>query len=194
MVLDDYETEPTEIKASSGADVGFTVVNLTERVLADPDLIVLPVKEPEDRFFQATRGGLFEWSTPSHYTIKPVAPIDFRNAALAFRVAQQPLHPQTLALNGPLDFAITLSDGVNASTVGFGAWTSVREIYPSKIVSQGIVSTKAVFETRIIPWWAFVANGSVLDLSRIAEIRLDLGVAGVSPKGRIAIDDVEIWR
>jgi hypothetical protein len=194
MVLDDYETEPTEIKASSGADVGFTVVNLTERVLADPDLIVLPVKEPEDRFFQATRGGLFEWSTPSHYTIKPVAPIDFRNAALAFRVAQQPLHPQTLALNGPLDFAITLSDGVNASTVGFGAWTSVREIYPSKIVSQGIVSTKAVFETRIIPWWAFVANGSVLDLSRIAEIRLDLGVAGVSSKGRIAIDDVEIWR
>ena len=53
-------------------------------------------------------------------------------------------------------------------------------------------TTKGMLETRAIPWWAFTANGSAIDLSKITSITFEFGIPGTSAQGRVAIDDVEI--
>jgi hypothetical protein len=191
-VIDNYETSADPLLASSGAGVAATALGgLDEVFLSDGDLTV--DTEPDNGFFQATTGGVFNWSSASSYEFTPTAPMDLNGATLAFRVSRQPGHPLTTGPAGPRDFAVTLSDGANTSTVTVGAWESIHDVYPSAVPGLG-VTTKGMLETRAIPWWAFAANGSSINLANVTSIRFEFGIAGTSPQGRVGIDDLEVWR
>jgi hypothetical protein len=188
QVMDDYESNPNVLLASSGAAVAPTVANIAEAPLTSSTAAT-------QRFYQATQGVVFDWASSAGYKFVPTAPIDFRGAALSFRIAQQPLAAQTILLNGPLTLGVRVSDGVNSSAVTLAAWGAAGSVYPSSAYVPGLtLTTKAAFETRVVPWWAFSANGSAVDLNHITEISFEFGGIATSPTGRIAIDDVEVLR
>jgi hypothetical protein len=192
IVVDNYEAQPSLTKASSGATVASTVSGLSEVLLSDTNLAA--DVGPENRFFQATTGVVMGWSSPSTYTFTPVAPINLNGATIAFRVSQQPRDPLTITLGGPLDLTIAIVDGAGAtSKITIGAWATVYPEYRSNVAGVG-ETTKGMLESRSIPWWAFTANGSAIDLSTITSIGFEFGTPGTSAGGRVAIDDLEILR
>jgi hypothetical protein len=123
-------------------------------------------------------------------------PLDLRGASLALRLGQQANH--TLTHSGPLDFELVLEDtGGNRSAVRASAWTQLQAIYPSHIsppMAGLIETTKGVFETQVFPWWAFIADGRPLDLSQIRRVMIVVGQPYTATSGRIAVDDIEVWR
>lgn len=193
FVLDDYTGNfPSPILTSSGTAVTATVASLIEKRLADTNLA--DETEEHNRFFQETNGALFQWTATAGYTVTlPAAQQDLRNSTIALRLGQQPKHALTTGLGGGLDFAITLQDAAgNTSTVQASAWHAASRIYPSVVSMKE--TTKGVMETFTFPWWAFVANGRALDLNHITSMKIDLGSPPSSAQGRVAIDDLEIWR
>ncbi len=207
-VIDDYEnlSSPSFTFSSSGVPITFTGIhNIAEGKLADKELA--SEIGANNRFFQDTSATLFDWNTPAEYRFEFSAPQNIHNSTISLRVAQQPLHAQTLALDNDLDFSISIIDKFdNSSTLRASAWLQARRVYPSSAFrdfypdSQGNMeivwdnTTKGVFETFTFPWWAFVAEGRTIDLSSIAKIVLSFGSGNGSIQGRIAIDDVEIWQ
>ncbi|HXD32505.1 MAG TPA: hypothetical protein VN643_15390 [Pyrinomonadaceae bacterium] len=192
FVVDDYQSNPSLVLTSSGTAVTSSVASLSEDPLADTNLG--DETEAFNRFFQETNGALFQWPTTAGYTVTlPAMQQDLRNSTIALRLGQQPKHALTTGLGGALDFAITLQDAAgNTSTVQASAWHTARGIYPS-IVDMN-ETTKGVLESFTFPWWAFVANGRTLDLNHITSVKIDLGSPPSSAQGRVAIDDLEIWR
>ncbi len=207
-VIDNYEDSfsPSFNVSSSGIPITFTGIhNIAEGKLADKELN--SELAANNRFFQDTSAILFDWNTPAEYRFEFTDPQNIHNSTISLRVAQQPLHAQTLALDNDLDFSIGIIDSSgNKSILRAGAWLQARRVYPSSAFRdfypdpQGEVeivwdnTTKGVFETFAFPWWAFVAEGQTIDLSSIVKIVLSFGSGSGSIQGRIAIDDVEIWR
>jgi hypothetical protein len=201
-IVDHYESNISTTLASSGAVVMPTVTNLSEAALHDID--VLSEAEVSNRFFQETRGALFDWVTASRYRFLLTSPEDLRESSIAIRFAQQPQYiGASLQPSTPIDLRVTIEDGSgNQSSVQISAWAPLRAIYQSNLHDSGppggeppVIgeTTKAVFETRIIPWWAFVADGRIVDLAAITKITIDVGGAGLTTSARIGVDDVEIW-
>jgi hypothetical protein len=190
-VMDDYETDVSTSVSSSGQAVSGTVSGATVAYLLDGNLG--DESEVYNRFFQETKGVLFNWIASTVYTesLDP-AQQDLREAkAICFRVAQQPKNPLTLALNGPMRLSVELEDASSrVSAVSTAMLDEIPGIYPATVGSAD--TTSAAFKTFRFPTAAFTAVGRSLDLAHITKVRIKLGGPGDSPQGRVAVDDLEV--
>ena len=78
----------------------------------------------------------------------------------------------------------------NTASARIAAWSPIAGVYPSEV--NGNNTTKGTLETRSLPWWAFVANGTAFDLAAVKSVTIKVGGGDGSSTGRIAIDDLEV--
>jgi hypothetical protein len=204
FVIDDYQKNRSLNRSSAGTAVETSrLAGLSENCLQDQGVRVSgsTENEPFNRFFQETRGVLFNWNGAAEYVeTLPASSQDLRGARIiAFRVAQQPKHPSTL---GAITFAVELEDeDKRTNAVNVRILDKVPGIYAAQFSSYdpttpthftSIDTTSAVFTTMRIPVAAFAANGANINLAKVKKIRIKLAGPGDAEKGRIAIDDVEV--
>jgi len=197
FIIDDYQTHEELNMSSSGGAVDYSVSNVYEGLLRDIDFSTF-TWTPSDPMNGMTRartndwehGVVFDWTSPSHYEWAIVeAGRDFSQYDyFSFRACQQTRHPYTVAELGDVTFTVTLRDGDGAtSSINIGAYGGgIEEPYQR---SGGWMNE---FETIRIRLADFLHNGSGLDLSNIAAVRLEFGTGYGSEQGRIGLDSVEI--
>ncbi|AQT59013.1 hypothetical protein [Cellvibrio sp. PSBB023] len=195
VVIDDYQSQFATNLSSIGAPVNFNVTNLTEGRLDDNNTDF--AWTPSDPFNGATqagpldtsRGVVFDWNGVDRFYEWeiPVAEQNFvDNLILSFRGAQATRHPNTVAALGDLTFKVTLRDTSSVtSSINIGAFGGgLEEPYQR---SGGWHNEMETIRIRLTD---FLNNGSGLDLSHIAAIRLDVGPSHGSAEGRIVIDEL----
>jgi hypothetical protein len=195
FVIDDYQTQPGTGTSSSGGTVTFNVENLTEDRLDDNNNdFVFSAADPFNGATQgsatdSTRGVVFDWTGADRFYEwqVPAGGNDFSKFLyLSFRGAQGTRHPSTTAALGDLTFAVTLRDNANVtSTIRIGAYGGgLEEPY------QRSSGWHNEMETIRIRTTDYLHNGSGLDLTNIAAVRLDVGPTFGSNEGRIVIDEL----
>lgn len=202
VVLDDFQANPELELASSGGAVTFDVANAAEVLMKDNDSsFAWTGEQPSNGMTHARHMGddpralVFDWSPGDDAYYEQTIPEglhDFTGfEALSFRVAQGTRHPETVALAGPLSFTVTLrdEDGVTGS-VPLAELAPVPPPYARDGFGAGVGWQNEFVTIRVR--LAELAVGSELDLSRIAAVRFELGEAHGSPRGRVALDDLEL--
>jgi len=203
-VIDDYQSAPSSVVASSGAAVSFDVADLTEGRLEDQDSSFSALgTDPMNGMTRAsssasddTAGVVFEWdNTDSVYEFElPVGQRDVSGfGSISLRVAQSTRDPLTTATMDGLEFAIELVDGAgNVSAVQTGPYaTLVRDPYQRTSFGTG-AGWQNEFETIRLRLIDFTRDGNPLDLSDIEILRLRFGPSHGSAEGRIGLDDVRL--
>ena len=197
FIIDDYQTHEELDMSSSGGAVEYTVSNVYEDLLRDIDFSTFSWT-PADPMNGMTRartndwehGVVFDWTSPSYYEWAIVeAGRDFSEFEyFSLRACQQTRHPYTVAELGDVTFTVTLRDGDGAtSSINIGAYGGgIEEPYQR---SGGWANE---FETIRIRLADFLHNGTGLDLSNIAAVRLEFGTGYGSEQGRIGLDSVEV--
>lgn len=198
FVIDDYESESSPTRSSSGGAVSFSVSHLVEGQLRDLDSSF--DWNPNDpmngmtraRSSEPWRGVVFDWSAPASYEYEIVgAKRDWTEYdQLSLRACQQTHHPETIAELGDLTFRVVLRDGSGmSSAVDIGTYGGgIVEPY------QRDGGWANEFETIRLPLIDFTNDGNGLDLSDIALLSLEFGQGGSSVQGRIGLDSVEVTR
>ncbi len=199
FMIDDYQSEPDVGVSSSGGVVTFTVQNVVEDRLDDNNSSF--EWTPDDPFngatqcsqFDDSRGVVFDWNGTDRYYEWEIIP-DERNFSddlyLSFRAAQGTRHPYTLAVLDDLTFSVTLRDGGGAtSSINIGAYGGGLEQPYQR--SGGWHNEMEVTRIRLAD---FLTDGSGLDLTDIAAIRLDVGPSWGSNEGRIVVDELMLTR
>ncbi len=200
-VFDDFQEEDDTRVASSGGAVTATVDELAEDKLEDADSqFTWSADDPMNGMTHATtyidraRGATFSWTGAASWSLAVVADQADTTAwtTLAVSYAQLSRHPNTVAVAGPLAFGITLvdEDGVEGH-VDFADQGEAPEPYQRTDGGTG-AGWADEFVTVRVPLADFTV-GSMLDLSRIATVRLDFGGVGTAP-GAIGLDNVELSR
>ncbi len=202
FAIDDFEDNLDMITSSSGAYVGLTVDDPWEDQLIDQDEQF--AHNSSDEMNGATqardddpqqRGLVFSWDDslkdPAALFELPAGSGDLTGFhAVQLRAAQGTRHPLTVDLDGPLDFHLTLIDAAGAEvSVATALYATVPPPYLRSGEGQG-QGWANEFVTVRIPLGAFVADGTGLDLSDVAAVRLDFARDGASPLGRLMIDDL----
>ncbi len=194
-VIDDFETGTEPNVSSSGGRVTGNVQHFTEGRLDDNNEdfawtssdpfngVTLIGPEENDR------GIVFDWNGSDVYLEWEIVPglSDFtRFDYLSFRGAQGTRHPLTTARLGDLDFTVTIrdADGHQAS-IRIGAYGGgIEEPYQR----QG--GWHDEFERVRLRLEDFLANGSGVDLARVAAVRFSFGPSFGSPEGRLVLDEL----
>jgi hypothetical protein len=202
FVIDDYQTQTSTGTSSSGGSVTYSVSNVYEGRLDDANsLFTWSASDPMNGFTYGattvpddTRGVVFDWNGADAYYEWEIiaAQQDFSDDLyLSFRAAQGPRHPYTIAVLGDLTFTVTLRDGsATTSSINIGAYGGgIEEPYQRTGFGTG-TGWAAEFEVIRIRVTDFLNNGSGLDLTDIAAVRLDVGPSWGSNEGRIGVDDV----
>lgn len=200
-VFDDFQEEDDPLVASSGAVVTASVDELAEDKLEDVDSqFTWSADDPMNGMTHATtyidraRGTTFSWTGTASWSLAVVPDQSDASAwtFLAVSYAQLSRHPNTVALAGPLAFGITLvdEDGVEGH-VDFADQGAAPEPYQRTDGGTG-AGWADEFVTIRVPLADFTI-GSMIDLSRLATVRLDFGGAGSAP-GAIGLDNVELSR
>ena len=202
FVIDDYQTQTGTGTSSSGSTVTFDVENLTEGRLDDNNHdFSWSAADPFNGATQAgatdgltvrndtSRGVVFDWTNADRFYEWQV-PTGARNFSsflfLSFRAAQGTQHPNTLAAPGDLNFTVTLRDGSGAtSSIRIGAYGGGLE---QPYARSGGWHNE--METIRIRTTDFLNNGSSLNLSDVAAVRLNVGPSFGSGRGRIVVDDL----
>lgn len=195
VIIDDYQSQFANNISSIGAAVTFDVTNLTEGLLNDNNNdFIWTATDPfngatQDGPGDTSRGVVFDWNGVNRFYewAIPIGEQNFVNKLiLSFRGAQGTQHPNTLAVLGNLTFDVTLRDTSSVtSSINIGAFGGgLVEPY---MRSGGWHNEMETIRIRLTD---FLNNGSGLDLSHIAAIRLDFGPAHGSNEGRIVIDDL----
>jgi hypothetical protein len=144
----------------------------------------------------SARCAVFDWGAgaPRFYELEVVPSMrDFSERAfLSFRACQGTRHPQTVALDGPMSFTVTLRDGVGtSSSIDFGVAGRITRPYQRTGLGTG-AGWANEFMTVRIRLADFQTNGSGIDLTDIAAVRFDFGAAFGSARGRIGLDDIAV--
>lgn len=202
FVVDDFQSAPTLDTSSSLGAVTSTVTNPHEGPSDDGNTsFTWLASDPMNGLTYASgsedlaRCLVFDHSVGTdrflEFEVVPSARDLRAFALLSFRAAQGTRHPETVALAGPHSFAVTLrdEDGVT-STVPFGVWGALTPLYARTGAGSG-VGWLAEMNTVRIPLACFSADGSGLDLSRIAALRFEFGASYGAERGRLALDDVQ---
>lgn len=198
-VIDDFQTNTGTDLSSSGGAVAFNVLNPNEGLLNDANTnFTWLTSDPRNgmtrgRTTDATKGFLFDWTTPSTITWSVVeAQRDFSaHTFLSIRAAQGTRHTNTVALNGALVFNVTLTDGAGVSqTINIGAYKGgIQRPYQRTGYGTG-AGWQNEFEVIRIRLTDFLTGANGLDLSNIVSVKLGFGDGGASAQGRLGIDDI----
>ena len=127
FILDDYQLQPDEGVSSSGGGVTGDVLNLDEVVMMDLDgSFFWTGDQPSNGMTRYRFAGdnprcaVFDWSddAPRFYELEVIP--EERDLSddefLSFRACQGTRHPETVALDGPLSFAVALRDGAGVTS------------------------------------------------------------------------------
>jgi hypothetical protein len=193
--IDDYETQTGTGVSSSGGTVTFNVTNLTEGRLDDNNSsFAWSAGDPfngatQDAASDNFKGVVFDWNgADKYYEWQVVSALQDFSAwkYLGVRGAQGTQHPYTMTTNGILTFGITLRDAAgHTSTINTGAYGGG---FGMPYARQGGWHNEM---RRIrIRMTDFLTNGSLLNLTQISAVRLDLGPSWGTPQGRIVIDEM----
>jgi len=202
VVIDDYQTEYNLSQSSSGGVVRFNIQNPCEVFMKDVDQsFYWTGTQPSNgmtrsRYDDDPRCIVFDWTIgDSKYYEFEVIPSyqDFtKYKYLSFRVCQGTRHPETDALEAPLNFSVSLKDcNNNSSSINFGSYGQITRPYLRNGYGLGAGWGNEFSSVRIC-LHDFTINGTAIDLSNIVAIRFNFGSAFGSERGRIGIDDVEI--
>ncbi len=203
FVLDDFQSAPELDASSSGGAVVTNVTNLQEVLMRDHDgSFAWTGTQPANgmtrsRFAgDSSRCAVFDWGagTPRFYELEVIAPMrDFSaREFLSFRVGQGTRHPQTVALDAPMSFVVTVRDGSGAaSSIDFGVAGRITRPYQRTGLGSG-AGWANEFTTVRIRLADFLTNGSGVDLSDVAAVRFDFGPGFGSVRGRIGLDDIAV--
>jgi len=199
FVIDDFQTHPETTVSSSGAAVAFSVEHLTEGRLDDSNNdFVWTSADPFNGATQAgpnddSRGVVFDWTDEDRF-IQWALPPEARDTRaftfISFRGAQGTRHPNTLANPGDETFTVTLQDGEGrTSSVNIGAYGGGLEQPYDR--NGGWHNEMERIEIRLDD---FLSGGTGLNLSNIVAIRFNVGPTWGSSKGRIVIDELDLYR
>jgi hypothetical protein len=199
--LDDFQSQTSTTVASSGGAVTATVASLVEGKLDDGDSSLgWNGADPMNGMTQAydsvdqSRGATFSWSADTFYEIEvPAAQTDFTAVRyLSFRACQISRHPNTVALDGSLDFTVTLFDAAGtSSSINIGEYGGINGPYKRTGVGSG-AGWANEFVTIRIRLSDFEGDGSGIDLTNIARVRLAFGGENGSDLGALGLDDLEL--
>lgn len=200
-VIDNFQTNTALSTSSSGGAVAMTVANASEGLMNDNNTAFTWVtSDPQNgmvrgRTSDTERDLAFDYTSPASidFTVVP-AQRDFSgDQYLSLRAAQGTRHPQTVALNGTLTFTVTLIDeNGKSSSINIGAYKGgVQRPYQRTSYGTG-AGWQNEYEVIRVRLSDFLADGTGLDLSKIATVRLQFGAGAGSTQGRLAIDDLMI--
>ncbi|HET6584638.1 MAG TPA: hypothetical protein VFG69_14365 [Nannocystaceae bacterium] len=202
VVLDDFQTEESLERSSSGGAVTLDVANAAEILMQDNDSsFAWTGSQPSNGMTHARHSGddphaiVFDWSPGADrfYEQEVVASLrDFSaHEFLSFRATQGTRHPETVALAGPLSFTVTLRDEAGtSSSIALAEIATIAPPYARDGFGAG-VGWQNEFVTVRVRLTDFLV-GSELDLSHVAAVRFDFGASFGSERGRLGLDDLEL--
>jgi len=205
FVLDDYQSQTSTTTSSSGGAVSYNVLHLNEVLMQELDgSFAWTGSQPSNGMTMYRSSGdtgrcvVFDWTTssPRYYEYAVVSgERDFTDDEfISLRACQGTRHPETDALDSPLSFTITLRDGSGtSSSVDFASLGRITRTYKRTGYGAG-AGWANEFNTVRVRLTDFLNNGSGLDLTDIAAVRLEFGSAYGSNRGRIGVDDVELTK
>ena len=201
FVVHDWESGGGNLSSSGGA-VSWTVENLYEGQLDDGNQnFTWRDDDPMNGMTRSrvndppTHGVVFDWSAPAELRLE-IVPCErdlSDNGWLSFRACQMTRHPLTRSEEGDLSFSVALVDGTGrSSSISIAAYGGgVEEPYARS--GQGLdVGWGAEFESIRLRLTDFLADGSGLDLTDVAELVFEFGGPSDSVVGRLGLDDVTI--
>jgi hypothetical protein len=202
LVVDDFQSAPEPEHASGGGFVRWTVDGLEEGVLDDANsAFAWNDTDPMNGMTQAAddldleSGVVFDWTKEDgELELElPEGAYDLRTYGyLSFRAAQGTRHPNTVALDAALTFAVALVDGSgNESAVDVASFGVLPETYKRDGEGPGLGWANE-FNTIRIPLPAFTADGRALDLGDVRSVKFLFGPTYGSALGRVGLDDVEV--
>jgi hypothetical protein len=199
VAIDDFQTEPDESVASSGAIVQITATGVHEALLMDGNnRLRSDTSDPMNGMTQAcceddlNRGVVLSWDSEASIAWNLSAPMQNITSFewLSFRIAQGTRHAYTALVDGPLDFTVTLIDGNDVeSSIWFGEMGGITKPYARTGLGAGSGWANE-FNTIRLRLSDFVVDQPELVLSNIKIVRFDFGTEPGSLWGRIGIDDV----
>lgn len=200
-VIDDFQSNPSVTQSSSGGDVTLNVSNATEVRQQDADgSFSWTPTDPANGMnyaFLATdtsRGLVFDYDGPAFIEFEVLPELGDVSGYdhLAFRVCQGTRHPNTIAELAPVTFNVSLidADGVR-SEIHIGAYgAGASEPYQRTGAGTG-TGWQNEYNTIRLRLTDFLAQGSGIDLTRIAAIRFDFAQGEGSTIGRLGLDEIE---
>ena len=201
-VIDDFESEPSLDRSSSGEKVTARASSAREIVMEDQDgsfefRPTLPANgmtrarpgddTPRCLVLEWGRGevGRLSFALPES---RPLHPED----RLRFRVCQGTRHPHTVQRGGPLSFTVSLVDSEGrASRVRSESYGEVVAPYPRAGFGRG-TGWGNEFTSFEIPVGDFTADRRAFDLSSVVAVQFEFGEEFGSARGRVGFDDLSI--
>jgi hypothetical protein len=203
VVIDDYQDDEDITLSSSGGAIGGTASDVVEGAALDTDAWLswraadpLNATTEVADSYDTSRVGFLSWSSVKDASYELEIPKGLQDFSaygwLSFRTCQQSRHANTMALDAPLDFTVALvdQDGVEVPQ-NFSDLGEIPSPYPRTSLGPGS-GWADEWNTVRIRLSDFEADGSGIDLSRVARIRLLFGPSYGSAEGRIGLDDVEL--
>jgi hypothetical protein len=200
LEVDDFQTNTATNVSSTGGAVASSVTNLTEAKMNDGNTsFTWLASDPMNgmvrgRTSDVQRCAAFDWDGEAFLEFALPEATDLSSFAfLQFRANQGPRHPNTTAALENLTFNVLVRDSTGVeSSVSIGAYgAGIQEPYQRTGFGTG-AGWQSELEVIRIRLTDFLTNGSGVDLTSIAAIRLDFGQAGSSAKGRLGFDDLRI--
>ncbi len=198
VAIEDYQTQSSTGVSSSGGAVTSNVTLLTELLMRDVDRSFTYSATDRGQGFararttDSSRCATFECPAGSNvfieYAVVPALQNFTTYNFLSLRACQISRAPLTVAALGDVTFNVTLRDtSGNTSTINIGAYAGgIEEVYQR---GGGWQNEMETIRFRITD---FKNNGSPLNLSSIAAVRLDFGPAHGSNGCHLGLDDIEL--
>ncbi len=217
-VIDDFQSNFSDLLSSSGGEVRYTVDTLLEDRLDDGNIhFTQQLADPMNGMTLAgandtSRGLVFDFAADGYILFE--IPADQRNwqsfEYLSFRACQVTRHPRTAAEDGDLTFTVTLHDGAGrTSSINFGAYGGgIEEPYMRARCGLPPLGWANEWETIRMRLTDFVDHtgkrpGSIsvggtgtaaLNLNDVAALEFRFGPSWGSPIGRVGLDEIELTR
>jgi len=202
-VIDSFQSESEVTVGSAGGDVAVDAnAPFEDRLEDSDDRLEWRDSDPMNGMTQAEdrddqdRGLVFDFTAGEIAAAEFSVPADRQDASgytwLSLRVCQGTRHPETVDLDGPLSFSVTLvdADGIEA-TIPTAHYGGVTSPYQRSGEGRG-TGWSNEFNTIRLRLSDFRADGAGPDLTRLAAVRLDFGEDFGSERGRVGIDDLEL--
>jgi hypothetical protein len=203
FVVDDFQSEPSTDRSSSGGKVESEFTDLYEGRMDDPNSTFTYDGSPMNGMTvggdgDTTAGITFGWlgaDLSMKFEIVEGRHDFTPYGHLSFRACQMTRDPKNVAWLGDQEFEVGLVDGKGRSSfIEIGAYGGgIEAPYQREGCGAG-VGWGNEFETIRIRLEDFTRNGSGVDLKDVAWIELRCGPAHGSKNGKIGFDDLELTR
>jgi hypothetical protein len=206
FVIDDFQSSPSMLVASSGAAVSFTVQSLAEGRLDDGNSTFSNIASDTFNGFtegsasDSTKGIVFNADGLADYNLTyDILPGDadwtsFSN--LSFRACQATRHPLTTAVLADSVFEVELIDTAgNSSLISIlASGAGITEPYQRSGCGTGGPGWGNEFETVRLSLEGFTADDASFDLSSVDKLIFHFGPSHGSAQGRYGLDDIELTK